>query len=74
MKFTYLATSTALVAAATTATTIQKRTSNSYGGTSNYFIQGLTSDQQDTYIGQLKNIGVKVVRVWGTYWGSDSKL
>jgi len=41
-----------------------RATSKSWQGTNLYFLQGLSDDRQDEYISQLKDFGIKVLRVW----------
>lgn len=44
---------------------IEKRNSNSFAGTSNYYLHALHPDEQASYISALKDYGTKVVRLWG---------
>ena len=71
MKVFSVALLSALAAASANASVLHKRASNSWAGTNNYFIQGLSSEEQDSYISTLKGFGVKVLRVWGG-WSPDS--
>lgn len=52
--------------AVTASPVVDKRNSPSWAGTNNYFIQGIASSIQDSYISQLASDGVKVVRLWVT--------
>lgn len=38
--------------------------SNSWAGTNNYFLIGLSDSEQDAYIDQLASFGAKVLRLW----------
>ncbi|KAI9703504.1 MAG: hypothetical protein M1820_005808 [Bogoriella megaspora] len=49
---------------------IQKRASNSWGGSNLYFLHGLSNSDQDYYINTLASDGAKVVRLWATGLGS----
>jgi hypothetical protein len=37
---------------------------NSFAGTSNYYLHGLSAADQKTYISNLQSSGAKVVRLW----------
>ena len=56
---------TALLTTASASPTLSPRaTSNSWAGTSNYFIQSMSDADQDAYLRQLSQDGIKVIRVW----------
>lgn len=38
--------------------------SNSFAGTNNYFLHGLPTSDQDTYLSTLSSWGVKLIRLW----------
>lgn len=42
----------------------RRATSKSWAGTSNYFIQGLSAEDQQAYLKQLSAAGVKAIRLW----------
>lgn len=52
------------VAGASAAAVTPRGNSHSWAGTSNYFLQGMSDDDQEAYLKQLSADGVKVVRVW----------
>lgn len=54
-----------LGASLTNAAVIDKRSSNSFAGTSNYYLHALSAEDQSSYISTLKAFGTKVVRLWG---------
>lgn len=56
--------SLALGAAASPMTVSERQASKSWAGTSNYFLQGMSTADQQSYIQQLASDGVKVLRVW----------
>jgi mannan endo-1,4-beta-mannosidase len=47
------------------ASVIQKRNSNSWAGSNNYYLHALHPAEQASYISSLKSYGTKVVRLWG---------
>jgi len=55
-----------LAASCASASVIEKRSSNSWAGTNNYYVHGLSASDQASYISTLKSYGTKVVRLWGT--------
>lgn len=42
----------------------RRATSKSWAGTSNYFIQGLSAEDQQAYLKQLAAAGIKTIRLW----------
>ncbi|KAJ6784330.1 hypothetical protein PWT90_07250 [Aphanocladium album] len=65
MKSTLLALVTLALGAATASPLAERAaTSHSWAGTSNYFLQGMSDADQDAYLRQLSQAGVKVIRVW----------
>jgi mannan endo-1,4-beta-mannosidase len=54
-----------LSALSASASVIEKRNSNSFAGTSNYYLHALHPDEQASYISALQGFGTKVVRLWG---------
>ncbi|CAG8955814.1 hypothetical protein HYFRA_00011683 [Hymenoscyphus fraxineus] len=48
------------------ASVIERRGSTSWAGTNNYYIHGLSAEEQTSYINALKGFGTKVVRLWVT--------
>lgn len=53
-----------IILGASAAPSIEARASKSWAGTSNYFLQGLSDADQDSYLQTLANDGVKVIRLW----------
>lgn len=49
------------------ASVIERRGSTSWAGTNNYYIHGLSAEEQTSYINALKGFGTKVIRLWGMY-------
>lgn len=65
MKFSTLSLAAfALGVTASPASLDRRATSKSWAGTSNYFLQGMSDSDQETYLQQLSNDGVKVIRLW----------
>jgi hypothetical protein len=63
---------TVLLAAATlllgaSASPLATRKSNSWAGTSLYYLHGLADSEQDAYLSALASDGAKVVRIWGKW-------
>ncbi|KAJ6444550.1 LOW QUALITY PROTEIN: beta- -mannanase protein [Purpureocillium lavendulum] len=64
LQYTFLA---ALAIGKATASPLdldRRATSKSWAGTSNYFLQGLSADDQQAYLKKLASDGVKVIRLW----------
>lgn len=57
-------TAVACLAASAAATPVVKRGSNSFAGTSLYFLQGLSAEAQKSYLSALADGGIKVIRLW----------
>lgn len=55
---------TTALAAGASAWPAKRQDSKSWGGTSNYFVQGMATSDQQSYISQLAEAGVKVIRLW----------
>lgn len=64
MKFSLLTVAVAAFATSAVATPNKRQGSKSWAGTSNYFVQGMSNDDQRAYISQLASDGVKVMRLW----------
>jgi hypothetical protein len=47
------------------ASVIEKRNSNSFAGTSNFYVHALHPDEQASYISALQGFETKVIRLWG---------
>ncbi|CAG8983367.1 hypothetical protein HYALB_00000534 [Hymenoscyphus albidus] len=48
------------------ASVIERRGSTSWAGTNNYYIHGLSAEEQTSYINALKGFETKVIRLWVT--------
>lgn len=65
MKFAAFALATFILGANASPASLDRRgTSKSWAGTSNYFLQGMSDSDQETYLQQLANDGIKVIRLW----------
>ena len=65
MKLSLAALTLIGTAIASPASSLPKRQgSKSWSGTSNYFLQGMSTSDQQSYISQLASDGVKVLRLW----------
>ncbi|KAK5989661.1 hypothetical protein PT974_07916 [Cladobotryum mycophilum] len=60
----FILSAVALALSAVASPALEKRGSKSFAGTSLYFLQGLSTDVQKSYLSTLANGGVKVVRLW----------
>jgi mannan endo-1,4-beta-mannosidase len=56
-----------LTATLAAASVIEKRNSNSWAGSNNYYLHALHPEEQATYISDLQSYGTKVVRLWGKF-------
>jgi hypothetical protein len=67
MKLLSIATSLGLAASCANGSVVEKRNSNSWAGSNNYYLHALHPEEQATYINALKSYNTKVVRLWGKY-------
>lgn len=61
MRFSII---TAAFALGVSATPTKRQGSKSWAGTSNYFVQSMSTSEQQSYLSQLASDGVKVIRLW----------